>query len=80
MFLISREFARESGLPLKFVRKLCRGGAIPHINVGSSYYIDVDGAKKRIVEMAQEGINKSSSNYLETVEALQREKHGYPSK
>lgn len=80
MFLISREFARESGLPLKFVRKLCRGGTIPHINVGSSYYIDVDGAKKKIVEMAQEGISKNPTSYIETVEALQREKHGYPSK
>ena len=79
MFLISREFARESGLPLKFVRKLCRAGTIPHINVGSSYYIDAESAKERICKMAREGVSNNPSSYLEMVEELQK-KHGYPSK
>lgn len=79
MFLISRDFSRQSGLPLKFVRKLCRNNAIPHIHVGSAYYIDSDGASKKIVEMAQKEIS-TPKNYLDTITMLQKEKHGYPSK
>lgn len=52
MYLNAREYAKLEGLPIKFIRRLCRTHRLPHIRAGSAYNIDVEKANEILAGMA----------------------------
>lgn len=66
MFLNAREYARSQGLPIKFVRRMCRTNKFPHLTIGSVYYINPQEVNRIVEGMAA----TADISYVDKVKAL----------
>ena len=50
----AKDYAELAGMPVKTIRRMCRSGVLPHIQVGRVYKVNVGQADAVLTSMASE--------------------------
>lgn len=51
MLVTTKDYSTHVGLPIRTLRRWCRSGVVPAIQVGRTYYLDPDKADQAIADM-----------------------------
>lgn len=82
-YLHANEFADRTNLPLKFIKRACKAGQIPHIRIGNKYLLDDELALAALLEIQKQNCpaevkpsresTKEAKSFLEGLKNLRKE-------
>lgn len=58
MQVCAKDYAELTGLPVRYIRRLCRQGILPHVKVGKRYYFERADADALLEAKREASINQ----------------------